>query len=341
MGQRLRCTSAELYARLQAGERRALGQALTLVESNHMEHRQQADTLLLKALECDRRCLRLGISGPPGAGKSTFIDAMGMYLVSLGLRVGVFAVDPTSVKHGGSVLGDKTRMHRLAQEPRAFVRPSPSKGHLGGVTANAYESTLLFEVAGYDVVLIETVGVGQSEVAVADLADCFLFLIPPSSGDELHGIKKGIVEVSDILCITKADGKTLPQAEKAVDQYSSAMRLLYSTGDKWEKRVLLTSAKEPALLKQVWEEVQRHQEVMRQEGEFARRREAQRQKQLWNNIQAEVVHRLQTLPSVQGVMGQLERQVLRGTVTPRRACYQILDLPLRPLRQAMMEGCSL
>jgi LAO/AO transport system kinase len=326
-----RPTPAAMFTALQAGDRRALGRALTLVESSQVDHRRQADELLTLALQNRRPSFRVGISGPPGAGKSTFIDALGLYLVSLGHRVAVMAVDPSSVRTGGSILGDKTRMERLAQDAAAFVRASPSKGHLGGVTANAYESTILFEAGGYDVVLIETVGVGQSEVAVADLTDCFLLLIPPSSGDELQGIKKGIVEVADILCITKADGDTLPQAQRALTQYTAAIRLLYSHNDVWDRRVLLSSAKDDTSLRQVWEEVLRHRDAMAPLGLFTQKREAQRHKQLWNNVQTELVHRLRTWPGFKGTMARLERQVQHGTLTPRRACYEVLDVLLRPL----------
>eukprot|EP00667_Euglena_gracilis_P015397 EG_transcript_15990 len=331
-----RCYSGkevDLFQRIQNGDRRALGKALTLVESTNPEHRRQADALLTHALQSRRQSFRVGISGPPGAGKSTFIDALGVYLTSQGHKVAVMAVDPSSLKTGGSILGDKTRMEALALDPQAFVRPSPSKGYLGGVTANAYESILLFEAGGYDIILIETVGVGQSEVAVSDLTDTFLLLIPPSSGDELQGIKKGIIEVADILCITKADGSTLHSAQQAMTQYSAAVKLLYSHDDIWQKKVLMSSARQVDTLKQVWQQVESHRDVMVRGGHFVRQREEQCHKQLWNNVQVEIAHQLRTWPGLKSTMAQLERQVLRGTVTPRRACYQILDLLLQPLMQ--------
>eukprot|EP01012_Entosiphon_sulcatum_P006399 TRINITY_DN13009_c0_g1_i1.p1 TRINITY_DN13009_c0_g1~~TRINITY_DN13009_c0_g1_i1.p1 ORF type:complete len:351 (+),score=66.78 TRINITY_DN13009_c0_g1_i1:26-1054(+) len=313
---------------LRAGDRRALGRALTLVESVKPEHQREAAELLseLAPYLTGRDTYRISISGPPGAGKSCFIDEIGTYLVSKGLKVAVMAVDPSSLLTGGSLLGDKTRMERLSKEDAAFVRPSPSRGTLGGVTTNSYESILLCEAAGYDVMLIETVGVGQSEVAVAELSDVFLLLLPPASGDELQGMKKGIVEVADFICITKADGDTYDSAMRSQASYAAAVRLLYGQRDSvWEPEVLAVSNTNAKSVAAVWDRLVHFKSTMQENNVFHEKRRQQRKQHLWKHLQAEIVDRLKRWPKLRNDVIRLERDVVAGLATPRSACYKIID----------------
>src|SRR6056300_1438222 len=244
------------FQALRNGQRRALAKAITLIESSHPSHRKQAAALLERCLPHSGQSLRIGISGVPGVGKSTFIEAFGLFLIGLGKRVGVLAVDPSSPLHGGSILGDKTRMERLSREDHAFIRPSPAGRSLGGVANRTREAILVAESAGFDVILVETVGVGQSEYEVHSMTDLFLVLMLPNAGDELQGIKKGILELADLIVINKADGDQQTLAQRAVREYRNALHLLKPTRASWQAKVLQCSALEQTGLVELWEMMQ-------------------------------------------------------------------------------------
>ena len=251
-----------LAERILAGDRRALARAITLIESRRSEHQEQAAQLLGRLLPATGQAVRLGISGTPGAGKSTFIEAFGAHLIEQGHRVAVLAVDPTSRRSGGSILGDKTRMQRLAQAQAAFVRPSPAGDSLGGVARRTREAGLVCEAAGFDVVLIETVGVGQNETAVADMVDCFVLLLAPGAGDELQGIKRGVIELADLVLINKADGELRAAARRAQADYKAALALLRPGTAGWAPEVLTCSALEGTGIAEVWQAVRRHRRTL-------------------------------------------------------------------------------
>ncbi len=247
----------ELAELLRVGDRRALARSITLVESTRADTRLEAAELLDAVLPATGGAVRVGISGTPGAGKSTFIDELGSHLTAAGHRVAVLAVDPSSRRSGGSIMGDKTRMERLARDPTAFIRPSPSSGTLGGVARRTREAALLCEAAGFDVVLIETVGVGQSETVVADMVDCFVLIAAPGGGDELQGIKRGIMELADVIVVNKADGDLLPAARRAVSDHRHAVHLLRPKHPGWTVPVVATSALDGTGVDEVWAEVER------------------------------------------------------------------------------------
>src|SRR5574337_1280669 len=249
-------------------QRRALAKAITLLESTRSDHRVRADALLGVLLSASGKSLRLGISGVPGVGKSTFVEALGLYLTARGHRVAVLAVDPSSSRSGGSILGDKTRMQRLAADERAFVRPSPSAGTLGGVAVRTRETMLLCEAAGYDVVLVETVGVGQSETTVADMTDFFLVLMLPGAGDELQGIKKGVLELADMIAVNKSEGEGHARAVAAVGEYRAALRIMRPPSQNWSPPVVLISGLANVGLDDMWAKVVEHRRRMEASGEF-------------------------------------------------------------------------
>jgi LAO/AO transport system kinase len=263
------------------GDRATLARAITLVESKRADHREAARIILDEVTPRAGGAIRVGITGVPGVGKSTAIDALGAYLIGLGHRVAVLAVDPSSTVTGGAILGDKTRMTRLAADPNAFVRPSPSSGTLGGVAAKTREATILCEAAGFDVVLVETVGVGQSETAVADLTDFFLVLALPGAGDELQGIKKGVIELADMIAVNKADGPGAERASAAAADYRAALHILTPPGAPWTPPVILVSGLAETGLDRLWAEVLRHREILVQRGDLARKRRRQDAKWMW------------------------------------------------------------
>ncbi len=285
-----------LAAGVRAGDRRALARAITLMESSRADHRLAAEALLHDLLPFAGNSVRLGVTGVPGVGKSTFIEAFGLHLVERGHRVAVLAVDPSSPRSGGSILGDKTRMEELARDPRAFIRPSPSGGTLGGVARRTREAMLVCEAAGHDVVIVETVGVGQSETAVADMVDMFLLLLVPGGGDELQGIKKGIVELADAIVVTKADGDLAPAAERAARDYRNALHLLAPSGGGWTVPVLTCSAVAGQGVGAVRETVERHRDAMRATGRVAARRATQAHAWMWNEVSETCWPRSATTP---------------------------------------------
>jgi LAO/AO transport system kinase len=308
------------------GDRAALPRAITLLESTRDDHRGQAQHLLLELTPDSGNAHRVGITGVPGVGKSTAIDALGMHLIEQGHRVAVLAVDPSSTRTGGSILGDKTRMGRLAAHPDAYIRPSPTSGTLGGVAKATRETIVLLEAAGFDVILIETVGVGQSEVAVANMVDTFVLLTLARTGDQLQGIKKGVLELADIVVVNKADGAHLPEARSAARELSSAIRLIYPRETLWRPPVLTMSAVEETGLSELWDTVQRHCQVLSDAGEFEARRRAQQVDWTWQMVRDTVLDRVLSNPAVRKIRGEVERQVRAGELTPAMAAQQILKV---------------
>ena len=314
---------------LRAGNRSALGRAITLVESRREEDRAAADALLATLLPHAGRALRVGITGMPGVGKSTLIEALGGRLTAAGHRVAVLAVDPSSARSGGSILGDKTRMQELARDPAAFIRPSPSGGALGGVARRTRETIVLVEAAGYDVVLVETVGVGQSEVMVADMVDFFLVLTLAGGGDELQGIKRGILELADLLVVTKADGDNLQAARRAEAEYATALELMAPRSPAWRPRVRLCSALTGDGLDALWQAVLEHREALQGTGEWDERRGEQRVRWLWRAIEDGLREALAADAPAHRALAGLETAVRRGELVPDVAAERVLAAFLR------------
>ncbi len=307
-----------------AGERRALARAITLIESTRADHREAAEALLHGLLPHAGRSVRVGITGVPGVGKSTFIESFGLHLVERGHRLAVLAVDPSSPRSGGSILGDKTRMELLARDPRAFIRPSPSGCTLGGVARRTREAMLVCEAAGHDVVLVETVGVGQSETAVADMVDMFLLLLVPGGGDELQGIKKGIVELADAVGVTKADGDLAQAAQRAARDYRNALHLLAPAAAGWTVPVLTCSSVAGTGIGEVWDTVERYRAAMEAAGQFAARRSAQAHAWMWNEVSETLMAALRDDPRVARMLPELERRVAEGGQAPGAAARQLV-----------------
>ena len=318
--------ATELAPRILAGERRALARAITLVESGRADHRAQAARLLDAVKGAGRQALRIGLSGTPGVGKSTFIEAFGMQLVSQGLKVAVLAVDPSSARSGGSILGDKTRMERLSREPAAFIRPSPSQAQLGGVARRTREAVALCEAAGFDVVLIETVGVGQSETLVAEMTDLFILLMAPAGGDELQGVKRGIMEMADMILVNKADGDLKPAAMRTVADYAGALRLLRHRPQDPDgfPKALPVSALEEAGLAKAWEEMRALADWRRSEGHFDRRRAEQARHWFETEVREGLLARLGRDPEIKALMARLGGAVEAGETAPAAAAAEAL-----------------
>ncbi|WP_306364205.1 methylmalonyl Co-A mutase-associated GTPase MeaB [Nocardia sp. CC227C] len=317
----------ELAARVRAGERAALARAITLVESTRADHRELAQRLLLRLTPDGDAVVsnRVGITGVPGVGKSTFIDALGIHLIGQGHRVAVLAVDPSSTRTGGSILGDKTRMGRLAVERDAYIRPSPTAGTLGGVAKATRETIVLLEAAGYDVILVETVGVGQSEVTVANMVDVFCFLTLARTGDQLQGIKKGVLELADLVAVNKADGKHEVEAKTAARELSGAMRLIHPRESLWHPPVITMSGLEGNGLDTFWNTVLEHRRVLTEAGEFAEKRRRQQVDWTWNMVHDQLLRRLTDNPAVRAIRVQVEKQVRDGSLTPALAAEEILN----------------
>ena len=310
---------------IRAGDRAALSRAITLVESTRADHRDQAQRLLLELMPDAGKAVHIGITGVPGVGKSTTIEALGMYLIELGHRVAVLAVDPSSTRTGGSILGDKTRMAKLAVHADAYIRPSPTSGTLGGVAKATRETIVLVEAAGFDVILVETVGVGQSEVTVSNMVDTFVFLTLARTGDQLQGIKKGVLELADIVVVNKADGAHAIEAKSAARELSAAIRLIYPRETIWRPPVLTMSALEGTGLRELWDTVLAHREVLTKAGEFDARRRAQQVDWTWSMVRDAVLDRVLSHPAVRTQRAEIERQVRDGELTPALAAQRILD----------------
>src|SRR6476659_8697959 len=289
---------SELAAAVRSGDRAALPKAITLVESTRADHREQAQQLLLELMPDSGDAMHVGITGVPGVGKSTMIEALGMHLIEQGHRVAVLAVDPSSTRTGGSILGDKTRMANLAVHPDAYIRPSPTSGTLGGVARANRETIVLLEAAGFDVILVATVGVGQSEVTVADMVDTFVFLTLARTGDQLQGIKKGVLELADIVVVNKADGAHAVEAKRAARELAGAIRLIHPRDTLWRPPVLTMSALEGSGLAELWGTVADHRRVLTDAGEFDARRRTQQVEWTWAMVHDAVLDRVLTHPAV-------------------------------------------
>jgi LAO/AO transport system kinase len=307
------------------GDRTALGRAITLVESTKPQHQELAQQLLVELLPHAGQAHRVGITGVPGAGKSTFIDSLGTNLTGAGHRVAVLAVDPTSSRTGGSILGDRTRMQRLSVDSSAFIRPSPTGGTLGGVTRSTRETIVVVEAAGYDVVLVETVGVGQSETLVANMVDFFLVLMIAGAGDDLQGIKKGVLELADMIVVNKADGGNETKARAAAADYQHALHLLQPASPNWVPPVLTCSALANAGLDTIWSQIERHRRKLTDSGELGERRTRQQVDWMWSTVEDRLRTALRAHPAVRALAPGLEAEVRAGRITPTLAADRILD----------------
>ena len=314
---------AALVAGVRDRKRYAVSQAITLVESSRPDHRAAARELLLELSESACDAVRVGISGVPGSGKSTFIESLGTQLTAAGHGVGVLAVDPSSTRTGGSVLGDKTRMSRLSADPNAYIRPSPAAGTLGGVARATTQAMLVLEAAGYDVVLVETVGVGQSEVTVAGMVDTFLFLTLARTGDQLQGIKKGILEIADVIAVNKADGDREAEARSAARELAGALRLVYSGGRSWVPPVLTCSGLEGRDVDTVWQRVLDHRAFLGADG-LATKRAAQQLEFTWALVRDALAERLRRSPGVAAIRDEIRNAVLAGELAAPIAADRLL-----------------
>ncbi|MBP3087627.1 methylmalonyl Co-A mutase-associated GTPase MeaB [Corynebacterium sp. sy017] len=321
---RKRIDVPELFDGVRSHNRTILSRAITLLESTAPAHRVLAQELLVQLLPFSGNALRVGITGVPGVGKSTFIEALGTKLIAEGHKVAVLAIDPSSTKTRGSILGDKTRMPKLARSTNAFIRPSPSAGTLGGVAKATREAIVVFEAAGYDVILVETVGVGQSEIAVSQMVDCFSFLALAGAGDQLQGIKKGVLEMADIVAINKADGNNLKNAKRAARELAAALKMVRPEQDIWHPRTMTLSAVENNGIDQFWDAVQQHQKIMHEKGVFDRKRREQQVQWMWSMVHETIVQRLNSDPSVVEAQSIVERQLRNAQITPTLAAEKIL-----------------
>ena len=307
-------------------DRALLAQAITLIESLNDDHRATADAVLNELLIQNQDSTRIGITGVPGVGKSTFIESFGKQLTSLDHKVAVLAVDPTSSRTGGSILGDKTRMQELSRDKNAFIRPSPTSGTLGGVTRVTRETIVLCEAAGFDVILVETVGVGQSEIMVSQMVDFFLALMLPGAGDELQGIKKGILEIADMIAVNKADGEMKNAANRAVMEYQHALDILNPKSANWKPRSLSCSAFTGDGLAAIWETICDYKRLLKDAGEWQEKRKSQQVEWMWAIIRERILSKIETNEKVQSLVPQLELQVAESKLTPALAALEILTV---------------
>lgn len=331
MSARRRTDPVQLAEQLLSNDRRALARAITLVESRHEQDRADADTLLQKILPATSErngggAIRIGISGTPGVGKSSFIERFGLFLTAQGKKVAVLAIDPSSTLSGGSILGDKIRMEQLGRDPNAFIRPSPSGGSLGGVARRTREAMLLTEAAGFDVVLVETVGVGQSETTVAEMVDIFLLLLAPGGGDDLQGIKRGIMELADLVIINKADGDLLPKARLAAADYRMALHLMRPRHTEWQPQVQMVSALLNEGIDTVWATIQEFRGKLEQTGAFQAQRRHQAESWLLRELQDGLLDWLRHDPAIAGELPRLQKAVGAGKTTPAAAARKILSM---------------
>src|SRR6266851_445151 len=315
---------ARLVRGVRAGERSLLARAITLIESKRPDHQKAARQLVQDLLPATGRAVRVGITGAPGVGKSTTIDTLGSYLTGQGRKVAVLAVDPSSARTGGSILADKTRMARLAADDNAFIRPSPAAGTLGGVAAKTRETMLVCEAAGYDAILVETVGIGQSETAVADMTDFFLALMLPGAGDEIQGLKKGLVELADMIAVNKADGDNLARAKAAAAEYRAALHILSPRSPSWTPPVVTYSALTGDGVAGLWAQVLAHRDKLTASGELEARRRVQQVKWMWTMLEDFFRGRLAADAKLKAKLPQIEAAVAAGELSPARAVDQIV-----------------
>jgi LAO/AO transport system kinase len=311
------------------GNRRALARAITLIESTRSDHRAAASDLLERLMPHAGNSIRLGISGVPGVGKSTFVEALGNHVIDAGHRVAVLTVDPSSAISGGSILGDKTRMELLSRRPEAYIRPSPAGTTLGGVTRRSREALVLCEAAGFDVIIVETVGVGQSETKVADMTDMFMLLLLPGGGDELQGIKRGIMELADLILINKDDDELRTLAGRSAADYSNAVRLLQPRSADWKVVVRTCSARDNVGVAEAWEVVLRHRQVLEASGQLTTRRAAQARDWMWSEVNDSLITALQSDPQVRKQIPALETAASEGRIAPTIAARQLLEIFLK------------
>ena len=314
---------------IRAGDRTVLSRAITLIESKRADHRRAAAALTQELLQSTGKAVRVGITGVPGVGKSTTIDALGSMLTAQMRKVAVLAVDPSSRRTGGSILADKTRMARLANDPNAFIRPSPSSGTLGGVAAKTRETMLLCEAAGYDVVLVETIGVGQSEIAVADMTDFFLVLALPGAGDELQALKKGVVELADMIAVTKADGDNVARARLAASQFSAALHILSPRSPHWSPPVATCSALTGEGIEALWSHILDHRARLTTSGELAARRGEQQVKWMWTMLEERLFEPLRSDRALKSALPRIEAEVTVGRLAPAAAVEKIAAMLAR------------
>ena len=317
---------ADLGRGIRARERAVIARAITLIESRRSDHQKAARRLVQELLPLTGKAIRVGITGAPGVGKSTTIDALGTFLTSKGHKVAVLAVDPSSTRSGGSILADKTRMPRLSSDADAFIRPSPSSGTLGGVAAKTRESMLICEAAGYDVVLVETIGTGQSETIVADMTDFFLVLMLSGAGDELQGLKKGVIEIADMLAINKADGDNVKRAQAAAAEYRAALHILNPRSRTWSPPVVTYSALTGAGIAELWDGILDHRQRMTNSGELDARRREQQVKWMWAMLEERVFARLKSNPALRAKLPRIEAAVAAGRMSPAIAVEEIVSL---------------
>lgn len=322
--QRHEPTVEEFVEGIRSGDRRLLSRAITLVESSRPEHERLAHQILDSCLGSERSSIRVGVTGSPGAGKSTFIEALGLHLTRAGKKVAVLAIDPSSSRSKGSILGDKSRMEQLSARPEAFIRPSASSGFLGGTSPRTHETILLCEAAGYDVIIVETVGVGQSEIVVNSMVDFILLLMLPGSGDELQGIKRGIMEIADAIAINKADGDRRKIAEVSKGDFESALRLLPEKHPGWERKVLLTSALEGVGIGDVWQNIEAFAATMRKNGEWSEQRKEQLRHLLHTIAKERLKREFYSHLAVKVAKEQVEQQVLTGKLSPFTGAQELL-----------------
>ncbi len=317
-------TVEEFVEGIRNGDRRLLSRAITLVESSRPEHEQLAHEILDRCLGDGSASIRIGVTGAPGAGKSTFIEALGLDLVRQGKRVAVLAIDPSSSRSKGSILGDKSRMERLAARQEAFIRPTPSSGFLGGTSPRTHETILLCEAAGYEVIIVETVGVGQSEIVVNSMVDFILLLMLPGSGDELQGIKRGIMEIADLVAVNKADSGRLTIAENSKADFEAALRLLPEKHSGWTRKVLLTSALEGTGVSEVWKTIEAFAAAMQQSGEWSEQRREQSRHLLHAIAEEQLKRQFYNAVWVKDAKAEVEQQVLAGKLSPFTGAVELL-----------------
>ncbi len=306
-------------------DRASLARAITLVESTRADHRKEAEQLLNSIFPKTGKSLRIGVTGVPGVGKSTLIETLGLYAIERGHKVAVLAIDPSSMRTGGSILGDKTRMGKLAQHESAYIRPSPTGGTLGGIARHTHESMLLCEAAGYDVIIVETVGVGQSETEVADIVDMFVLLLLPGSGDELQGIKRGIMELADLVVINKADGELVAHAKRVKADYSAALRMFHPASAHWQPKVLTCSALENTGIDVFWSTIGEFFDVMGKAGAISARRKKQTRAWMWKDVKDALLDDFMANPNVATLINQLETEVQKQDITPHAAAVKLIE----------------